>query len=359
MTAKTADQATLMLRRYRQHLVERGRYEAWGICRKEGTVHSRQVRDRLKSLGLLTPGVGERWLGAVFNACDLFEPVEGAAVAPKPNDQTNYHGGALVRVWRLTEAGKGAALKCPVWYSVVPVAPAPKKRPAPNKSAQPVQAEPQGENYMGITKLKAIRAEAEVLGQLREVGWSQETGGYVTGLSLDEFYEMLDKCKTGAVAAVRLHNPTPPEQRPIHVPGHNPPIPAVVPPAALEAMKPEPTPQAAPKPPESQTIAPKHDSAAESDAAEPAAPALENGPDVFDEAIAARKAQSDELPPALAKAGRMLDVVNYFVEQGVKDEAAIVAECERIKDKVPFLARTGNLASRVQRTLAAYHGTAA
>lgn len=357
MTTQSADQAAVMLKRYRQHLVERGRYEAWSICRKEGTVNSRQVRDRLKALGLLTPAVGERWLGAVFHACEWFEPVEGASVAAKPNGQTNYHGGALVRVWRLTEAGKGAALKCPVWYSVPPSGPAPKKRAATHKSTP--QVEPQGAT-MGITKLKAIRAEAEVLGQLREVGWSQETGGYVNGLSLDEFYELLDKCKLGTVASVRLHNPTPPEQRPVHYPGHNPPIPAKPPEPKAEA-KPEPSPTPAPKaeapaPAPVPSFEPVNELADEPKALPPEK-------DVFDEQIEARKqeraASEGELPPALAKAGRMLDVVNYFVEKGIKDEAAIVAECERIKDKVPFLARTGNLASRVQRTLAAYHGTPA
>jgi hypothetical protein len=357
VSAKTVDDAAVMLKRYRQYLVERGRYEAWCVCRKEGTVHSRQVRDKMKAQGLLNPAVGERWLGAVFYRSELFEPVEGAHHAAAPQSGTNYHGGALVRVWRLTEVGKATTLKCPPWYSVVPQGPlpTPKKRSAANKSAQPAQPAPQGDTHMGITKLKSLRAEAEILGQLREVGWSQEAGAFITSISLDEFYELLEKLKTGTLASVRV----PPSAQTAAPAPAKPPV-AAAPPSEATIAKADTKPVEAAKPSVSQEIAPTHATAAESDAAEPAAPAPENGPDVFDEAIAALKAQPEgEVPAALLKAGRMLDVVNYFVEKGIKDEAAIVAECERIKDKVPFLARTGNLPSRIQRTLAAYHGNAA
>lgn len=65
---------------------------------------------------------------------------------------------------------------------------------------------------------------------------------------------------------------------------------------------------------------------------------------------------SGELPDNVKKAGRMLDIVSWLMERGIKEVPAMVAECERVKPQVPFLSRVADMQKRIERTLAAYHG---
>lgn len=65
-------QAQRVLEAYRSKLIARGREVAIEIAKKRGTVHSRQVRQRLDKEGLLVnPLVGEFWLGMVFRSNDF------------------------------------------------------------------------------------------------------------------------------------------------------------------------------------------------------------------------------------------------------------------------------------------------
>lgn len=58
-----------------------------------------------------------------------------------------------------------------------------------------------------------------------------------------------------------------------------------------------------------------------------------------------------QVPEKLAKAEKLRDVLGYLAEQGIRGEAKVVAECEKLKDSVPALRRIPNIAERVKRAL--------
>ncbi len=57
------------------------------------------------------------------------------------------------------------------------------------------------------------------------------------------------------------------------------------------------------------------------------------------------------LPEEVVTAVRVRQVLNYLMDKGFKDEAAIVAWCADNKDDVPVLSRIANLDERIKRTL--------
>jgi hypothetical protein len=58
------------------------------------------------------------------------------------------------------------------------------------------------------------------------------------------------------------------------------------------------------------------------------------------------------VPEELVTAKRLRQVVAYMLDNGIKKEEDIVAECLRIKDQVPAIQRVSNLPERIGRTLA-------
>ncbi len=47
----------------------------------------------------------------------------------------------------------------------------------------------------------------------------------------------------------------------------------------------------------------------------------------------------------------MKDILYALQDKGIKDEASMVKECERLKSKIPLLAKMPNIPDRVKRTL--------
>jgi hypothetical protein len=165
---------------------------------------------------------------------------------------------------------------------------------------------------MGITKLKQFAGEAEILGEVRPVWFSDEHAHLVIGgVDLNTANAILDNLALGTLTVVS-HTKVPTAPKPstgngataMHTsaPLAQPPVAHVVP-----EKKPEPTPVAA----------------------------------------------TGDVATDLADAKKMLDVVNYFFERGIKDADAIAAECEKVKMKVPVLSRVGDMRDRVARTMVA------
>lgn len=63
-----------------------------------------------------------------------------------------------------------------------------------------------------------------------------------------------------------------------------------------------------------------------------------------------KEEQAKNVPPELASAKRLKDVLVYFEGQGVKGADALVEACEMVKSNVPVLSRIANLSERVRRT---------
>lgn len=97
-----AVQALKLLNKTKNPLLVRARYEAIELCKKkkDGTTHTREVRDVMKMKGVIEDIADDRWMGALFNT-DFFEDTgETVAVA---DDERNIHGGRDVKLWRLKE----------------------------------------------------------------------------------------------------------------------------------------------------------------------------------------------------------------------------------------------------------------
>ena len=103
MVTKSTEEAMAVLKKYRGFLIKRGQYEAAVIAKSEGGVYSRQVRQRMKELGFLVPGIGEYWLGAVFNKSTLFMPTGDTITPPNLEEKKdgNTHAGHPTHIWAL------------------------------------------------------------------------------------------------------------------------------------------------------------------------------------------------------------------------------------------------------------------
>ncbi len=58
-----------------------------------------------------------------------------------------------------------------------------------------------------------------------------------------------------------------------------------------------------------------------------------------------------EVPPEMANARKLKDVLSVLITRGITDKDALKAECARIKNDVPVLSRITNLDERIDRTL--------
>jgi len=378
----TTDVAMELLKRYRGYLIEVGRYEAWLICKQNGDVRSRQVRDRMSALGLLHPEIGEHWLGSIFHKSSCFEPT-GKTYNPPQNASRNYHGGAVQRVWKLRDVN--TFMEQPRWYGAPPpgirartIPAKANKTPEPTTEGQPgLFDKPTKEAPMAIKTFSAVRATAVVLGNEHQVEW-EGSDMHIRNVTFAEFNLILQRIEnvdsssapartflTGApqgsvVARAQAaaasgsepgHGARPtPLPRPVMYakPGEfddlrdkspgRPPLEVFVAEAA-KAMEPNTAPEAnaqSPKPPAG------------------SGPPVSREPGEDD--VPVLSTEQVGIPDSVTKAGRMLDVVNWLIERGIKEPAAMVAECEKLKASVPFLARVNDMDKRIQRTLAAYHG---
>jgi len=197
-----------------------------------------------------------------------------------------------------------------------------------------------------ITALLGFQAEAEVLGDVREVKFAGHTLE-ISGLDLASAYAVLERLSIGALVSLKLPVEAP-KAKPngsgakVEAPKVEAPkvealkaaspkvVEALKAEAPVEASKAEPLPQEVPKVVET----PK----AEAPKAE--APKAE-----------APKVEASGVPQELLTATRFHQVLGYFHAQGIRDPADLVAACERVKAQVPLLARVANIPDRVGRCL--------
>jgi len=102
MVTRSTAEAMDLLRSKRAYLISLGRFFAGQIAQKNGKVHSREVRAAMDATGVFSSynGVGDYWLGAVFNNSPFFEWT-GDWCTYK-DDQRNIHE-RTVKVWRLRD----------------------------------------------------------------------------------------------------------------------------------------------------------------------------------------------------------------------------------------------------------------
>lgn len=175
---------------------------------------------------------------------------------------------------------------------------------------------------MGLTKLTSIAGEAEVLGQVRRIQWS-DMGGHLSieGLTLAEAYDVLNRLALGALPSVKLPRAAQEQTaQPVErtAPPPVPPKDTMVPLATKEQVK-----EAVAKPEEKKEVAP---------------PKV-NG--------AAKTATVD--PSKLSGFTSLGEVVVFLYEQGATSVDALAAQCAALKSDVPLLGRIQNLDERVRR----------
>lgn len=86
-----------VLKKYRSYLIAMGRFAAGDIALRQGTVHSREVRQTLDDAGLLDPVCGDFWLGAVFRGSYF----EWTGVWHTYTDSGRNIHERTIKVWRL------------------------------------------------------------------------------------------------------------------------------------------------------------------------------------------------------------------------------------------------------------------
>ena len=206
---------------------------------------------------------------------------------------------------------------------------------------------------MAITKLKGLRGEAEVLGELRAVAWDSQNGLVLYGLTLEEAERALNLLSSGKVVGVKLPEaqprnesanvkPAQPDKFPSHAPVEEK---TMVPLATKEQVK-----EAVAKPePASLVNAGVLDQDEALKAAHAlyeakTAPAKSNGNGKLAETV--KVTVNAEPLHAMTSLG---EVVVYLYEKGVTTPDALVAECAVLKGQVPLLGRITNLEERVRR----------
>lgn len=212
---------------------------------------------------------------------------------------------------------------------------------------------------MGITKLLVVEGEAEVLGALRVVSWSEAEGGHIDGLTLDEFYKVLELVKTGAVHAVapRVEKPTtapspgvratPEEARASQAR------------RSSEDHKPETQKSNVVQMPKTEPN--KVDHIDRKDIAppiitKPEDPALEFPPKDA-EAPPFDTAPSGDLPEKIVKTGRFIEVLDWVMKtKGYKPTQVdeIVAACEALRQHIKVVERVRDMRDKVTSNLQAY-----
>lgn len=177
---------------------------------------------------------------------------------------------------------------------------------------------------MPITKLTEFSGQAEVLGRLVHVEWSEDRALVIDSLDLAEAERALNLLSLGKVAGVKLPEAQPQPKTLEHVKE-----------VAREMNE---TLAAIPPPAKPATAA------SDGKKDEPPAPAKSNGK--LDEKVAVKV---DAGP--LHNMTSLGEVVVYLYEKGITTPEALVAECTAMKDAVPILSRipVPNIDERVRR----------
>jgi hypothetical protein len=115
--ALTWEEAEPLLKQYRGHLISRSRYEAYLIAKAFGSVHIRQVREKI--VDILHKNIDERWMGVVFRQKETFRPTGEKVLAGDASPRTRPGGGGagmprLINIWELMPEAE-----CPDFPSAV------------------------------------------------------------------------------------------------------------------------------------------------------------------------------------------------------------------------------------------------
>lgn len=210
---------------------------------------------------------------------------------------------------------------------------------------------------MSVFNLKGFEAEAEVLGQLREVRYS---GGslIINKVDMATAKAIIDKLATG-LHAVGLDGETqvhgyvadgssPQPEAPLAAAQEDLEERAAAHKAAPAAKKTEPAKpkQAAAKAEPAKKAAAK----AKPKQAPAKAPPVAEEPE--DNVVPLRDdADADDLVAQLAKKGKLIDIVAALKDAGFDKPDSLIAKCEEIKDRVPVLKRIPSIPDRVKRVL--------
>ena len=97
---RTAEEALILLRKYRKALIQKGRILARQICEEEGTVHARRIYEEMKD-EIKDKNVGSYWLGVIFAKANEFEWTGEWHTVHKYADAENCHGPIGIRIWKL------------------------------------------------------------------------------------------------------------------------------------------------------------------------------------------------------------------------------------------------------------------
>ena len=204
---------------------------------------------------------------------------------------------------------------------------------------------------MELNEVTAIEGKLEVTGVLRSVEWRHNTLS-IGNMSLEEAYATLQMLKShGSVGVGKAPTQGKKDYKQPEVQTTTPAGPPAAPAADASAGKdkkmdikdvPAPTPEkkeaAAPKPevkePPKETKAP-----------EPTAPVG----NVVN--IDTKRDKPGEIPHEVLSAKKLKDVLGYYMDRGIKEPSALIAECEKLKPHVPFLQRIDNISDRVTRAL--------
>ncbi len=105
-TTQSTEEAMALLKRARTAQIDQARILARELITRDGTTHTRIVRDTLMARGLFDTTVPEYWLGAIFRSRDFVFTGEFYDAPSKEGDASkNTHARNIVKVWRLRHAG--------------------------------------------------------------------------------------------------------------------------------------------------------------------------------------------------------------------------------------------------------------
>lgn len=99
---RTTEEAMALLNRTRLKYIERGRYEAFQLCKRNGTTHSTAVLNTMGDQGLLEDeNIKMSWLGDLFRRRSLFQRTGEMTISRVSKYATNTHSPRHVNVWEL------------------------------------------------------------------------------------------------------------------------------------------------------------------------------------------------------------------------------------------------------------------
>lgn len=251
---------------------------------------------------------------------------------------------------------------------------------------------------MAIQRLTAFEAEADILGRLRRVSFTADTGALLVEVTgVDEAAAIIDYLSTGELKSVPAGGlpvasampaaekkvletapvepsaekaPSKPQEAPKRSSGKGKASGKTKAAKAKETLaKADPEePEGSPSPGQVEAAAEEEDDHTVLDDMEAATdPSKQKGEDWVSEgreeqeiaeaeekkAKAVEAAKGGEVPDELKKSKKLRDVIGYmFEEMGITHPDAIIAKCEEIQGEVPVLKRIkGSLKDRVSRTI--------